>query len=1049
MNRYILLCSLFLYGLYAFGQSTVTKYEYWFDNSYSQKRVVPVTGASTLNLNTTISTENLNDGLHSVYIRFCDSYGHWSSPSSCLFHKKVNIVNSKKIAAYRYWVDKNIASAVYIDTPPAEIVLLNQSVTPYQGENSCTPNNYSFNPDPFLGFNVTYRNEHIFNIQFQDIADQWSSPCADTFLNCYTQHVNCDTLTSGLTRYKPYPTTDTLHFYMVTAKQGDSLIFSTNKEVIIDIIDPYGIKLMTVSASQSMYGYGFRAKLDGRYFAVIRGFKPPAISEYAITFTQIAKYSFISQNLKQVGNRGFSQMNLIGNGFNNATKVYLVKDADTITGTNRFFGNPGELFAQFDFTNVPLGFYNLNIDYQDTLIIAQKEVEIVAFKPLVLKVKINGPSSFRINSMTYYTITVENTGNATAYSVPLGLILASNEKGTIYSLDLKANPDYKVMPLAGLESLGDSADIIIRDYYKNTDDICRFLKMHDSVAGLYLLRNDIVINSIAPNSKYIYIIGIKAKGEIQIRASVTEQWKPYEITGKGGSEGSIELGIQQTCCVKDAITCVVKLVLMYPSVQKILEFIPIDQDCIVDFATEKFMLLMNLSCAGEPNAPLENKDENSNLSTTIINAILNCGEFPSPEIFKKLLEGLDFIGNLETIYDCGKVTYAMLTGKCSDIPTNDSLSPTPVTSLDPNHKYGYINSSGSSYFNDEPTKFTYVIEFENLSTATAPAQRVVVIDTLNKQLLKAGTFSPDYIRIGSRCSDRVTYTNDEYKWTIDLRPKLFLRSDVTLHYDSITGIARWELSTIDPTTGLPPVDPLVGFLPPNDTTGIGQGSVSFTIALVKGIDNGVVIPNRATIIFDENDPIKTQIWTNKKDKIAPASSMYRPAAISTSQLKLSWSGSDNTGGSGVWRYRLYGRSGEASYQLLIGETTNTEAVVPFVQNLKYDFYVLAQDSAGNWEAKTAIPDVSFVGNNIDNLTSEPLRVFPNPSSSTQGFELDVLKPNVNDGYQVKLMSMDGRLIYSNIFTKAKVVIKDIPPSAYLLEVVFNDGSKAVKKVIIN
>ncbi|MCE1169306.1 MAG: T9SS type A sorting domain-containing protein [Sphingobacteriia bacterium] len=85
----------------------------------------------------------------------------------------------------------------------------------------------------------------------------------------------------------------------------------------------------------------------------------------------------------------------------------------------------------------------------------------------------------------------------------------------------------------------------------------------------------------------------------------------------------------------------------------------------------------------------------------------------------------------------------------------------------------------------------------------------------------------------------------------------------------------------------------------------------------------------------------------------------------------------------------------------------------------------------------------------DALTSEPLRVFPNPSSSTQGFELDVLKPNVNDGYQVKLMSMDGRLIYSNIFTKAKVVIKDIPPSAYLLEVVFNDGCKAVKKVIIN
>ena len=56
--------------------------------------------------------------------------------------------------------------------------------------------------------------------------------------------------------------------------------------------------------------------------------------------------------------------------------------------------------------------------------------------------------------------------------------------------------------------------------------------------------------------------------------------------------------------------------------------------------------------------------------------------------------------------------------------------------------------------------------------------------------------------------------------------------------------------------GEPPVDPTVGFLPPNNGTN-GQGFVTFTVQTKEQLSSLTRVDAKATIVFDQNEPIDT------------------------------------------------------------------------------------------------------------------------------------------------------------------------------------------------
>ena len=184
--------------------------------------------------------------------------------------------------------------------------------------------------------------------------------------------------------------------------------------------------------------------------------------------------------------------------------------------------------------------------------------------------------------------------------------------------------------------------------------------------------------------------------------------------------------------------------------------------------------------------------------------------------------------------------------------------------------------------------------------------------------------------------------------------------DVGAGLDQATGIVTLTLEATDPATGTFPEDPLVGLLYPDDGTGRGSGSISYIVKPKAGLPSGTVIQNRASIVFDYNDPIDTPLVKDTLDSMAPTSSVAAlPATTTDTTLTLNWSGQDEAGGSGIASYTIYASvDGAASFPLLT-DTTATTGVVTVEPGHTYAFYSVATDNVGHVEAAPAVPDATI------------------------------------------------------------------------------------------
>lgn len=187
-----------------------------------------------------------------------------------------------------------------------------------------------------------------------------------------------------------------------------------------------------------------------------------------------------------------------------------------------------------------------------------------------------------------------------------------------------------------------------------------------------------------------------------------------------------------------------------------------------------------------------------------------------------------------------------------------------VNAVDPNEKVGPLGT-GAQRSVKGSDDLGYIVYFENLALATAPAQEVVVVDQLDPDLDWL-TFRPTEIAFGNIIiagaslpggfSAQVSipdFRTDVHKtWQVD----------ITADINYQTGKVKWTFRTLDPLTGQLPVDALAGFLPPNDSTHGGEGHVAFSIRPRSNLANGTLLSNQAAITFDTEATINTNVVTN-------------------------------------------------------------------------------------------------------------------------------------------------------------------------------------------
>ena len=263
----------------------------------------------------------------------------------------------------------------------------------------------------------------------------------------------------------------------------------------------------------------------------------------------------------------------------------------------------------------------------------------------------------------------------------------------------------------------------------------------------------------------------------------------------------------------------------------------------------------------------------------------------------------------------------------------------------------------------------YTILFENdPEFATAAAQKVDVrFDFPNKVWMKGfgiGGYS------FANMSFPVAKPSNAYQQRIDLRDSLGYYVDLIGGLDVARQQGFWTFSTIDPETGYAPWQAERGLLPVNDETHVGEGFVTFQLKPYEGLKTGDTISIQANIVFDQNDTIPTNRWTNKIDAGNPESKVSAEVVAdlqsgtqgtgdlqSPSAYNLTFTANDDEGGSGVKHILLYMANHNGIYEEIDTVAVDSVLLFPVEAGKQCKLYSIAVDNTGNREPTKMEPDV--------------------------------------------------------------------------------------------
>ena len=256
---------------------------------------------------------------------------------------------------------------------------------------------------------------------------------------------------------------------------------------------------------------------------------------------------------------------------------------------------------------------------------------------------------------------------------------------------------------------------------------------------------------------------------------------------------------------------------------------------------------------------------------------------------------------------------------------------------------------------DEP--FRYTIDFWNKEDATAPAQDVFITDQLDSNL-DWGSF--EFEEFGFLDWAIELEPCQQFSVDVDTRPEMDLIVNVEGTFDPATGEIEWTFRSLDPETMEPPADPLAGFLPPITESGREIGWVVFSVDPEPGLPTGTQVSNQAFVKFDVGPwkpAPKEGPWINTIDAGAPSSAVAAlPAVTDDTGFLVSWSGSDDEGGSGLASFTVYVSDNGGPFVPWVYDTTVTEATFIGEPTHTYAFYSIARDNVGNREAEPSTPD---------------------------------------------------------------------------------------------
>lgn len=383
----------------------------------------------------------------------------------------------------------------------------------------------------------------------------------------------------------------------------------------------------------------------------------------------------------------------------------------------------------------------------------------------------------------------------------------------------------------------------------------------------------------------------------------------------------------------------------------------------------------------------------------------------------------------------------------------ESKSMAVLVSCDPNEKIGYNGAGGKGCVRPGET-MEYSIYFENdAEKAQLPAKRVIVTDTLDTAL-DLSTFEFVGTRVANRKIDLPTGKSEVVTIT-DLRPEadLLLKTEMRLDVDS--RVVTVVYTSLDTLTTEPTKDMFAGFLPPNDSTHVGEGHFTYRVNVGGNVPDGYVIRNRAHITFDYNDVITTNTTSHMVDDQTPVSWVEAlPNVTDEDSIVVSWNGKD--AGAGIGYYDIYLSKNGAAYELWRRHVTETAAVLHGQKGDICRLYSIATDSIGLTEPQKTAAEavVTFVGNGLGiasaEVQSKAVTIAPKVIEEMVTVSAQAL--HHGDRVGICLYDTAGRRVMAvkgvseGTAYRQDIACGSLMPGVYIIEVKVNDKSVTSEKV---
>ncbi|OPZ44139.1 MAG: Ser-Thr-rich glycosyl-phosphatidyl-inositol-anchored membrane family protein [Euryarchaeota archaeon ADurb.BinA087] len=307
---------------------------------------------------------------------------------------------------------------------------------------------------------------------------------------------------------------------------------------------------------------------------------------------------------------------------------------------------------------------------------------------------------------------------------------------------------------------------------------------------------------------------------------------------------------------------------------------------------------------------------------------------------------------------------------------------TSKTSVDPEDKFGLTGYDPVGTPRDHLNRYImsgtllkYRVDFWNAENATANVCDVWAHDQLDSDI---NWSSFGFTSVGFTNWTILLDGAPSFEIYVDTRPDMNYTVRITGDYNPSTGNITLEYHTLDPVTLETPEDPLAGFLPPIASNEIGW--FEFTVQPDPGLTTGTKLENQAWVKFDNLEFFPAPPdgpWVNTIDAGAPSSSVSVSLANGT-EMVCSFSGNDDSGGSGIKDYTIYMSDNGGPYQSALNHVKTSPATLNGVPGHTYRFYSVARDNIGNTEAAPAAPDSTIT--------------IPIPSSFT------LISPNGGENY---------------------------------------------------